>query len=114
MVIFDWEQGHESQFLLWDAFHFRAQVDIVLRRLDPRATTEQAVREISRSSLAEVARLSYSQCLALFIAYLVDVSVSWFENHSPPAVWTTEVARTRSQPMRAAMLDAALEHTERA
>jgi hypothetical protein len=108
LALFDWEHGQESQFLLWDAFNFLAQVDIVLRRPPPAQSVRAAVERVGASPLARAFRLSRAQVSALYLAYLADASARWFESHVPFSVWDYEMARTRTQPMRAGMLDAAL------
>jgi hypothetical protein len=108
LAVFDWEQGQESQFLLWDAFNFLAQVDIVLRRPPAPQSARVAVERVGASPLARTFRLTQAQVSALYLAYLADTSARWFESHLPSSVWDFEMARTRTQPMRAAMLDAAL------
>lgn len=107
-AVFDWEQGQESQFVLWDAFNFNAQVDIVLRRATATASVARAVRELCACPVAEAFRLTRDQVEDLQLAYLADASLRWFEAHCPASVWEHEMSRTRTQPMRAAMLDAAL------
>lgn len=107
LAVFDWEQGQTSQFALWDAFNFLAQVDIVLRRIPAEQSVRSALGQVGTSPLARELRLVPRQVWALYLAYLADSSARWFESHVP-ATWQFEIARTRTQPVKAAMLDAAL------
>jgi Phosphotransferase enzyme family len=107
LALFDWEQGQQSQFLLWDTFNFLTQVDIVLRRTAPEHSVHATLDRVAASPLARQSELRPTHLRALYLAYLADASVQWFEAH-PPSTWAFEIPRTRSQPMRAGMLDAAL------
>jgi hypothetical protein len=109
LALFDWEQGQECQFALWDAFNFLAQVDIVLRRIPAEQSVQAALKLVGASPLASELRLAPPQVLALYLAYLADSSARWFESHLR-STWQLEIPRTRTQPMKAAMLDAVLDH----
>ena len=109
LAVFDWEQGQKSQFALWDAFNFLAQVDIVLRRIPAEQSVQAALKLVGASPLASELRLAPPQVLALYLAYLADSSARWFESHLR-STWQLEIPRTRTQPMKAAMLDAVLDH----
>jgi hypothetical protein len=114
LVVFDWEQSEESQFALWDGFNFLAQVHIVLQRVSGEKSVARALACLGSSPLARALRLEQRQVACLHLAYLADASARWFESHRPFSTWSLEMSRTRTQPVRAGMIDAALALAERA
>jgi hypothetical protein len=82
-------------------------VDIVLRRIPAEQSVRSALEQVGTSPLARELRLVPRQVWALYLAYLADSSARWFESHVP-STWQFEITRTRTQPVKAAMLDAAL------
>jgi len=75
LAVIDWENGHVERPLLWDAFHFLTQVQVLVRRKLNRSTVLALLSEIEQSALARSFRLSTSQLKALYLAYLVDSSL---------------------------------------
>ena len=109
LVLFDWERGQRDQFPLWDGFHFLTQVDITLRRASPRASAARSLEQLSRSDMARILGLSIAQVSALFLAYLADASLQWFESEAARGAWSSREAGISSdQAARSSILTAAL------
>jgi hypothetical protein len=109
LVLFDWERGQRDQFPLWDGFHFLTQVDITLHRASPRASAARSLEQLSRSDMAGILGLSTTQVSALFLAYLADASLQWFESEATRGAWSSgESDISSDQAARSSILTAAL------
>lgn len=105
LLMFDWEQGQTDQFMLWDAFHFVSQVHILINRRRADTDMGAALATVTHSRLSRQHALSSSQVHGLYVIYLMDSSVQWFETQRtrPGMQWTL----TAEQEMRGRMLDTA-------
>jgi hypothetical protein len=104
--VFDWEHSQTDQFLLWDAFHFKTQVDILMRGRSAAASVMTTLDEFRRSPLIRELLLSAMQIYALYIGYLVDASIQWFEDRQ--VLGSGMTVGEFDQEMRGQMLDVAI------
>ena len=81
LFLFDWEHGQTDRFLLWDAFHFKTQVDILVRDAKRDMSASITLSDILGYTLAKHLKLSLAQVYALYAAYLVDTCTQWFQAH---------------------------------
>ncbi len=103
LIVFDWERGQTDQFLLWDAFHFNTQVDLLVHRVSGPASTETTLANVMSLPLVAELHLSKQHVHALYIAYLSESSVQWFEEHELPDGQPLTLAP--AQEARGMMLD---------
>ncbi len=107
VALFDWEQGQIDQLPLWDAFHFDTQVNLLVRRSDPATSVQLTLSEMLGSSLTRNLSLSAAQTAALYVGYLMDASVQWFEDHLP--LRDSIAAESTEQETRGQMLEVAID-----
>lgn len=84
LAMLDWEQGKTDQFLLWDSFHFRSQVDIFVRRTSAATSVATTLADTLHSELVTDLGLPAGQVYALYVAYLADMCAQWFEARLVP------------------------------
>lgn len=107
LILFDWEQGQTDQFLLWDLFHFKTQVDILVRRCDATTSVQTSIAEVQSSPLPSALGVSPMQVAALYVAYLTDSCIRWFEDNV--ALHPASNQADPDQEKRGQMLDLAVQ-----
>lgn len=107
LAIIDWEQGSEEQFLLWDAFHFRTQVALLVDRVQARAGVAGILYDLKTVSLVRALGISAPHVTMLYMAYLADSIAQWFEERSDSAATTVVADNIQSQ--RGLMLEAVMD-----
>lgn len=108
LAVFDWERAQRGQFLLYDCFHFQIQTNTLLHHLGGRTNVIRTLGSTLDSPLVQALGLARPQVAALLVAYLLDSSLRWFEDHRAlPDLQA--LAESTYQAMRGAMLRHALE-----
>jgi len=103
LVLLDWESGKISQFPLADAFHFVMQVDLLVKNMSGESSSARSLAEGQRVAKLIGADLSYRQIVGLYMAYLVDVILRWFEDRSGQDSYSLDaLQRGRLQALLAA------------
>ncbi len=82
LVLLDWESAKISQFPLADAFHFVMQVELLVKNTSGETSAARSLKEGQRVAKLIGADFSYRQIVGLYMAYLADVILRWFEDRS--------------------------------
>jgi len=108
-AMFDWEQGLAEQFLLWDAFHFETMVRILVRREHFTAAAKGVIEAVLRLPLTQAFQISAEQTHTLYLAYLADMIVRWFQERHTSSC--TAIVADAEQTVRGQLLDVLLAKT---
>ncbi|HMP39506.1 MAG TPA: oligosaccharide flippase family protein [Roseiflexaceae bacterium] len=81
IVLLDWENGALDRPLLWDAFHFKTQVELLLRHGRHADRLVGLPRDPAILDLARAFCLTPQQICGLYQIYLVDAGVQWLNDY---------------------------------